>query len=85
MSPIPSKNEPTDLKSIAMNRLKEAIPLRELYVRIYGVEPDRGQLQQFRNRLNPNRSNLTLEMLGTCISNLPELQDMTLGEFFGIK
>lgn len=72
-------------KQAAMNKIKEAIAPRDLFVRIYGRDPDRGELQQFRNRLNPNRSNLSMDMLGICIENIPELQNVTLAELFGLK
>lgn len=68
----------------ATTAIKDATPLRELYIALYDTEPDRQALQQFRNRLNANRSNPGAGMLGRCLAQLPQLHDMTVKEFFGL-
>lgn len=65
--------------------IKAAASLRDLYMAIYGHDPSRLELQQFRNRLNPTRSNPGADLLGLCIEHLPELHEMTLREFFRIR
>lgn len=69
----------------ATEAIKHAGPLRDLYRSIHDREPTRQELQRFSNRLNPARANPGADMLGLCVAHLPELQSMTLGEFFGIK
>lgn len=56
----------------------------ELYQELHGVPPEGLQAQQLNNRLNPSRSNPGADMLGFCVERLPELHNMTLGDFFGI-
>lgn len=62
---------------------KDSTP-RELYRAIYGVEPDRIELQKFTNRLNPARSNPGTDLLGACVEHSKNLREMTLSEFFGL-
>lgn len=71
--------------SAATAEIKRVGPLRELFIKIYKKEPTRDELQKFRNRLNPTRSNPGADMLGLCIENLPQLHHMTLKEFFKIE
>lgn len=68
----------------ATTAIKTAIPLRQLYIAIHGINPSRQDLQQFANRLNPSRSNPGADMLGICVAHTPALHDMTLAEFFGL-
>lgn len=68
----------------ATDSIKSAVPLRQLYVAIHGIEPSRLDLQRFSNRLNPSRSNPGADMLGLCVQHVPALHQMTLQEFFGI-
>jgi hypothetical protein len=69
----------------AVEAIKGAGSLRELYIAIHDEDPSRLELQRFANRLNSARSNPGTDMLGLCIEHLPQLHEMTLGEFFGIK
>jgi hypothetical protein len=69
----------------ATDAIKRAGTLRELYVAIHGVEPERQELQRFMNRLNAARSNPGADMLGLCVQHLPALHGMTLKEFFGLE
>lgn len=68
----------------ALDAIKGATSLRDLYVAIHGVDPSRQEFQRFSNRLNPARSNPGADMLGLCIEHLPQLHNMSVGEFFGI-
>jgi len=82
---MPKKNESGGgYTKAATDAIKASCPLRELYMAIHGVSPDRQELQRFTNRLNPARSNPGADMLGLCIEHLPSLHKMTLKEFFGI-
>lgn len=82
---MPKKTEAGDqyIKA-ATDSIKNAIPLRQLYVAIHGNEPSRQDLQRFSNRLNPARSNPGADMLGLCVLHIPALHEVTLKEFFGI-
>jgi len=69
----------------ALGAIRDAISPRELYVALYGAEPSRQELQAFRNRLNPARSNPGADFLGRCVESVPELRSMTLSEFFALS
>ncbi|WP_286241191.1 hypothetical protein [Neptuniibacter halophilus] len=82
---MPKKTEEGDqYKKAATEAIKNAIPLRQLYIAIHGQEPTRQDLQRFSNRLNPARSNPGADMLGLCVEHIPELHQLTLKEFFGL-
>jgi len=84
---MPKKIEAGDRYRLeAMTKIQESSDTRALYIAIHGGDPapTRDDLQRFRNRLNPARSNPGLDMVGLCIQHLPELQNMTLADFFGI-
>ena len=68
----------------ALAAIRKVVSPRDLYVALYGVEPGRQELQAFRNRLNPARSNPGADFLGRCVDSVPALRSMTLSEFFGV-
>lgn len=69
----------------AISKLREVVTFRELYVLLYGESsPTKEELQTLRNRLNPNRSSLSLEFLGQCVQVSPDLHTMTLKEFLDL-
>ncbi|WP_063382189.1 hypothetical protein [Pseudoalteromonas luteoviolacea] len=69
----------------ACHKIKDIAKAKELYKKVYGVEGSESEVQTFINRLNANRSNPGLDYIGWLVERLPELQEQTLGEFFGIK
>jgi len=68
----------------ALTAIKAESSPRELYVAIFGIEPDRLELQKFINRLNPVRSNPSTDFLGMCVMHSKHLKTVTLAEFFGL-
>jgi hypothetical protein len=66
----------------ALNAIKSVVTAKELFIRLHGREPDRIELQQLINRLNPARSNPGAEVLGEWLAVLPELSDTSLADFF---
>lgn len=56
---------------------------RELYVLLYGTEPEGNQEQTLRNRLN--RGNPGADFIGLCVKALPPLQKLKASELFGVK
>ncbi|MCG7551587.1 hypothetical protein [Pseudoalteromonas sp. Of7M-16] len=69
----------------ACKQIKDIGKAKELYRKVYGVEGTENEVQTFINRLNANRANPGLDFIGWLVERLPELQEMTLGEFFGIS
>lgn len=69
----------------ALNTIKSVVTAKELFVRLHGREPDRIELQQLINRLNPARSNPGAEVLGEWLAVLPELHSTSLAEFFKLQ
>ncbi len=70
----------------ALENIKENVDLSELYIGIHGKPPsDRTEYYRFRNRFMPSRSNPGCDLLGLCVANSPELQKMTLKEFFKVS
>ena len=70
----------------ALENIKDNVDLSELYIGIHGKPPsDRTEYYRFRNRFMPSRSNPGCDLLGLCVANSPELQKMTLKEFFRVS
>ena len=69
----------------ATNSIKKAGSLRELYIKVHGVNPTRNQLQAFTNGLNPARANPGADVLGLYIEKLPQLHKKTLKDFFDLS
>ncbi|MGI2049921.1 hypothetical protein [Shewanella oncorhynchi] len=70
----------------ALDQIKEAKKPRDLYKLLNdGNEPNKEQLQAFRNRLNANRAVPSLEFVGECVNAIPSLHNVTLREFFDLK
>lgn len=69
----------------ACKQIKDIAKAKELYKKVHGVEGSANDVQAFINRLNANRANPGLDYIGWLVERLPELQEQTLGEFFGIK
>ncbi|HFG7030392.1 TPA: hypothetical protein ACGIK9_002877 [Acinetobacter baumannii] len=70
----------------ATDNIKKYLDAKVIAELIWGpdVQITKNQIQQIRNRLNPKRSNPTSDFLGFCVSHSQDLQNMTLGEFFGL-
>jgi hypothetical protein len=69
----------------ACQQIKSIDKAKALYLKVYGVEGNKDEVQAFINRLNANRANPGLDFVGWLVERLPELQEQTLGDFFGIK
>lgn len=69
----------------ACQQVKDIAKAKELYLKVYGVEGSPSEVQGFINRLNANRANPGLDFVGWLVERLPELQDKTLAEFFGVQ
>ncbi|MDI4653149.1 MAG: hypothetical protein ACPGTQ_11185 [Colwellia sp.] len=69
----------------ACQQIKEIGKAKELYRKVYGMDGTDSEVQAFINRLNANRANPGLDYIGWLVERLPELQEKTLGEFFGIQ
>lgn len=69
----------------ALSKIKSTIPVRDLYSVLNGREGTRVELQILRNRLSHKRGSLTIGFLADCVEKVPEMQGMTLAEFFGIN
>ena len=91
MVPTSKKTDEDDQVRIA--GIKKLASLKEvegnyrgLFRKLYGREPiNSKELNTFSNRFQVNRGNPVLSFLGLCVSKYPELQKMTLGDFFEIK
>lgn len=68
-----------------LRTITKHINYQSLYVAIHGDRPTRQQLQRFRNRFAEGRGNPGCDMLGLIAQHVPELRDMTLGEFLGVQ
>lgn len=69
----------------ALTKLKSCDDLRSMYKALYGEDPDRVRYNQFANRFKIDRGNPSADFIGHIVKTYPELQSMTLGEFFGLK
>lgn len=82
---VPKKTEPKKYAAKACKMIKRDRKGAALFRRIYKREGSQKEVQTLMNRINENRGNPGADFIGLCVEALPELQDMTLAEFFGIK
>lgn len=81
---VPKKTEPKKYASKACMMIKRDRKGKALFRLIYGREGTTVEVNTLMNRINEKRSNPGADFIGLCVENLPELQNMTLAEFFGI-
>lgn len=69
----------------ALENIKAAVPLSELYHRIHGQSPqDRQDERRFYNRFQTDRGNPSMGFLGVCVAHCPEIQGWSLKELFSL-
>lgn len=83
--PVPKKKEQSKYSVIVCETLKGDFKGKELYKLVHGKEGTPSEVQTFINRLNPKRANPGADIIGEIVAHMPNLQEMTLGEFFQIK
>ena len=83
-APVPKKTEPKKYASHACMMIKRDRKGKALFRLIYGREGTTVEVNTLMNRINEKRSNPGADFIGLCVESLPELQNMTMAEFFGI-
>ena len=57
---------------------------RDMFIKVMGRQPKgQGEINQFTNRVK--RGNPGLDFLGKVAKAYPEIRDMSIGEFLGVK
>ncbi|GEA12696.1 hypothetical protein [Alteromonas sp. KUL49] len=82
---VPKKTEQKKYAVRACEMIKRDRKGAALFRLVYKREGSQKEVQTFMNRINKNRANPGADFIGLCVEALPELQDMTMAEFFGIK
>ena len=71
-------------KLVGLKKTKESD--RDVFRKVFGREPDsQSELNTFSNRLKVYRGNPGLDFIGKFAEAYPEIRDMTIGDFLGIK
>lgn len=84
MTKLAKKEKGSEHIKAALDSILDAVELPVLYERIHGHLPDPMEEKRFYNRFRAARSNPGVGFIGVCIANCPEIQDVTLSEFFRI-